>query len=229
MSNIDWFKFEDKTLDFPFYKKNPHISKKGWIAIFIVYLVASIFMVSSKIYFNILSCVLFVGVVLYFLNWDYSAIFQKPKLKDVALAIGLCVCYFVYAISISFVLGFFNIGGTNLIGSDPVTAVTFISLVFSLMGEEFFKFIPFIFFLRVFFKYSDNRKLSVILSMIVVMVVFAYVHSFTLDLFVFAFFVQGIGSIFEFFGYFKTKNILVPYITHLCTDVFVFALVMLGV
>lgn len=29
MSNIDWFKFEDKDIDFPFYKKNPYIPKWG--------------------------------------------------------------------------------------------------------------------------------------------------------------------------------------------------------
>lgn len=37
MSNIDWFKFEDKDIDFPFYKKNPYIPKWGWIVLFIAF------------------------------------------------------------------------------------------------------------------------------------------------------------------------------------------------
>ena len=37
MSNVNWFKFEDKDIDFPFYKKNPYIPKWGWIVLFIAF------------------------------------------------------------------------------------------------------------------------------------------------------------------------------------------------
>jgi len=39
---------------------------------------------------------------------------------------------------------------------------------------------------------------------------------------------QGLGSIFEFYGYIKTKNVFISYITHLLTDVFIFALIVVG-
>ena len=37
MVEIDWFGFEDKDYDFPFYRKNPHILKWGWLVLFILY------------------------------------------------------------------------------------------------------------------------------------------------------------------------------------------------
>ena len=101
-------------------------------------------------------------------------------------------------------------------------------LLFSLMGEELIKFIPFIFFLRLFYKYTNNRKLSIIVSMIFVMVFFGLLHAMDTKSIVSVLLLQGAGSIFEFYGYIKTKNILISYITHLCTDVFLFVLVILG-
>ena len=92
------------------------------------------------------------------------------------------------------------------------------------MGEELVKLIPFLFFLRVFYKYTDNRKGSIVVSVFIIMLMFALMHSFDLRTFIFAFFIQGLGSIFEFIGYIKTKNVLISYITHLCTDVFIIIL-----
>lgn len=40
--------------------------------------------------------------------------------------------------------------------------------------------------------------------------------------------VQGFGSIFEFFAYFKTKNILVSYICHYATDFLLYMGVIFG-
>lgn len=97
------------------------------------------------------------------------------------------------------------------------------------MGEEFFKFIPLMFFLRTFFKYTDNRKLSVIMSMLVVIVLFACIHAYDFETLIFALFIQGFGSIFELIGYIKTKNILISYITHLCTDVFIYLIILMGI
>lgn len=96
------------------------------------------------------------------------------------------------------------------------------------MSEEFIKFIPFVFFLRLCFKFSNNRKLSIIVSVALVMVIFASLHAYTFNMFLFALCIQGFGSIFEFIGYIKTKNILISYITHFCTDALIFSLAILG-
>ena len=60
------------------------------------------------------------------------------------------------------------------------------------------------------------------------MIFFASLHAYNFKMFIFAIFVQGFGSIFEFIGYIKTKNIFVSYITHLCTDIFIYSIVILG-
>ncbi|WP_407379158.1 hypothetical protein [Methanobrevibacter sp.] len=182
-----------------------------------------------SIYSAILACAIPLIPLLYFLKWDYKAIFQKPKLSEVGLAVALFVGYMVYALLIASVLDGVGITGGDLIDSATVTVMSLPPLIFSLMGEELIKFIPFIFFMRLAYKYSNKRKLSVILSMMIVMVFFASLHAFDLNTFMFALVVQGLGSIFEFFGYIKTKNILISYITHLCTDVFIFSLAIIGV
>ena len=106
--------------------------------------------------------------------------------------------------------------------------MTLITSIFSVLGEEFIKFIPFMFFLRVIYKYSNNRKLSVIISVALVMLMFASIHAYNPIMFLFALCIQGFGSIFEFYGYIKTKNIMVSYLCHLLTDEFIFIIALLG-
>ncbi|WP_298500676.1 type II CAAX prenyl endopeptidase Rce1 family protein [uncultured Methanobrevibacter sp.] len=228
MSNIDWFKFENKDLDFPIYKKNPRISKIGWIVLFLALVIGYVFVQGSQFWHGIIACIVLIVPVLYFLKWDYKAIFQKPALKDVALAIGLFIAYILYAYVMTIVLSNFGIVGSSD-GGSTITFMDIPPLIFSLMGEEFIKFIPFIFFLRIFFKYTDNRKLSVIVSVLVVMVLFACIHAYDFKMLLFALFIQGLGSVFEFIGYIKTKNVLISYITHLCTDVFIYMIIIMGI
>lgn len=227
MSNVDRFKFENEGLDFPFYNNNPHIPKWGWIVLFFAMIMGMILSISTDIFKLILGCAVIIVPVLYFLKWDYKAIFQKPSGRDVALAVALFVGYMLYAFLMDFVLGHFGVVGGNPIGADP-TWMDIPPLFLSLMIEELYKFIPFMFFLRVAFKFSNKRKLSVIVSMILVMLFFATLHADSWNMFVFAIFIQGFGSIFEFFGYIKTKNILVSYITHIITDIFCFSVAIMG-
>ena len=226
MSNIDWFRFENKDLDFPIYKKNPPVSKSGWVVLFIALFVGYFFIAGTSIFSGIIACVVLIVPVLYYLKWDYKAIFQKPSAKDVALAVALFVGYMVYSIVLGAIIS--NFGLVSAVGESSLSFLDIPGMIFSLMGEEFFKFIPFMFFLRASFKYSGNRKLSIILSMLIVMFLFACIHAYDFNTLMFALVIQGLGSIFEFIGYIKTKNILVSYITHLCTDVFIVLVSMLS-
>ena len=101
----------------------------------------------------------------------------------------------------------------------------------SLLKElvELLKFIPLMFFMRVFFRFTNKRNLSFVLSMILVLVFFAFLHyePSTTSL-VSILLLQGAGSLVEMYGYAKTKNLLVPYISHLLTDGFVFTIILLG-
>ena len=87
----DWFKFEKKDIDFPFYNKTPYISKGGWIILFIALIMGFLFTIGDGVLSALISCLIIVIPVLYFLKWDYKAIFQKPTLKEVGLALALFV------------------------------------------------------------------------------------------------------------------------------------------
>ncbi len=230
MTVIDRFKFEDEGYDFPFYNKNPYIPKWGWVVLFVAFIVGTILaVISGNLPFIILGCIVFIVPVLYFLKWDYKAIFRMPSRKDLVLIVALFVGYIVYGMVMEMILKQFGIVSPGTMGSEPVTIMTLVTSIFSLMGEEFFKFIPFIFFLRVIYKLSNNRKLSVIISVAIIMVMFACFHAYNPTMLIFALFIQGFGSIFEFYGYIKTKNILVPYLTHLLTDEIIFIIALLGI
>ncbi|MBO6111085.1 MAG: hypothetical protein J6P12_09540 [Methanobrevibacter sp.] len=162
------------------------------------------------------------------MKWDYRAIFRMPSRKDILLAVALFVGYMIYAIIMGEILGYFGVVSPGTVDFNSMDAMKLITSIFSLMGEEFIKFIPFMFFLRVIYKFSNNRKLSVIISVALVMVMFAFLHAYNPIMLIFALFIQGFGSIFEFYGYIKTKNIWISYLTHILTDEFIFIIMLLG-
>lgn len=224
----DWFKFEKKDIDFPFYNKTPYISKGGWIILFIALIMGFLFTIGDGVLSALISCLIIVIPVLYFLKWDYKAIFQKPTLKEVGLALALFVGYMIYSVVIGLVLeqvGISPSGGADM----AVNFMIYPQLIFSMMTEEFIKFIPFIFFMRVIYKYTENRKTAIIVAMTIVMIVFGMLHADSWIMLIYAIFVQGLGSIFEFYGYIKTKNMLIPYITHLAIDAFIMSMFVFGI
>lgn len=199
----------------------------GWIVLFFALIIGFILSISDKIHFAIIGCIVLIVPVLYFLKWDYNAIFRMPSRRDILLVVALFVGYMVYAFVMSTILEQFGIVSSGTVDVGSLNVMALVNSIFSLMGEEFFKFIPLMFFLRVIYKYSNNRKLSIIISVAIVMVMFAALHAYNPIMFIYALCIQGFGSIFEFFGYVKTKNIIIPYLTHLLTDELIFIILML--
>ena len=230
MSNIDYFKFENKDLDFPVYKKNPYIPKSGWIVLIIAMIVGFLMqgLSGNEMIDSILFCFIVLVPLLYYLKWDFKALFQKPKAKEIGLAVALFAGYLIYSYTVGSVLDYFSLTGTSTLEGISITWASIPPLLFSLMGEELIKLIPFLLFLRIFYKYSNNRKLSIVAAMLLVMVFFAMLHLMDLKSLPSVLLMQGLGSIFEFYGYIKTKNVFISYITHLLTDVFIFALIVVG-
>ena len=167
--------------------------------------------------------------LLYFSNWDYKLIFQRPTKNEIILAFLMFVIYLAYSLLMASVLEMFQLMPTSPPVSSDITFVSLVSLLFSMMAEELLKFIPLMFFMRVFFKYINKRNLSFVSSMIIVLVFFAFLHydpSSTSIASVLL--LQGLGSLVEMYGYAKTKNLLVPYMSHLFTDAFSFIIIMMG-
>ena len=216
---MDFFRFEDKEIDFPFYKDNPKLSVfKGFI------LILSIFLGFILYFTNIpyLSAFLFILPMLisllYFLNWDFKTLFRKPSLKDIGLAILMVFAYAIYATAVSYMLESMGIMAFANNANEVINiGYEFVFLLFSMMGEELVKIILFLIFLTLLFKFSDNRKLSIILSMIFTLILFGLFHAFGSSVIV-AILIQGLGSVFHLLLYVKTKNIVVSYISHFLTD-----------
>ena len=228
----DFFKFEDKDWDYPFYKLNPRVSYGGWILLFasliISLIVYGIFPSTWEITSGIIFCLIMLIPVLYVAKWDYKIIFHKPTLKDVGLALLLGAGYVIYAIAFGTFVESIGLVALPSNNTSPYTVITLISLIFSLMGEELIKFIPFVFFLRVIYKYTNKRKLGIIISSILIMIGFGALHYDPALGIGYALAVQGLGTIFEIIGYLKTKNLIVPYITHLLIDFVLMVIAMSG-
>lgn len=223
----------DDSRDFPYYNHNPKISKGAWIvlifSIFISFLLYGIILLFSEFIASIVFCFGMLIPLLYYSNWNYSLIFRKPTKNEILLGILMFIGYMIYAIIVGYILDFYGLSGAGVIDeSFNVTIETLASLIFSMMGEELVKFIPLMFFMRLIFKFTDNRKLSIGMSTIIVLIGFGLLHYGEGSTLASVLLLQGAGSIFEMYGYLKTKNLFVPYISHFLTDFVAFAMIFMG-
>lgn len=225
----------DESRDFPFYMHNPRISVGGWLVLLlsvpISFIVYGIVGLESEIIGSILFCFIMLIPLLYFSKWDYSLIFRKPTKNEIILAILLFAGYMIYSICVGSVLDIFGLAGAPISSPEDlgVTVESTVGLIFSMMAEELLKFIPLMFFMRLIYKFTENLKLSVSISVAIVLVVFGLLHYMPpMNTLVSVLLLQGLGSFFEMYGYIKTKNLFVPYISHLLTDLISFIIILVG-
>ncbi len=228
---VEYFNFENKECDIPYYNHNPKLPKSAWIvllsSVLISFLVYVLFEDMSEFFASFMFCAILFVPLMYYSNWDLSLIFHKPTKSEIKLAILLFIGYLVYAIIMGEVIdAFLSISATS--SGITVNAESLVSLVFSMMGEELVKFIPFVFLMRLFYKNTNNRKLSIIIPTFIVLMFFGLLHYDFETPLISVILLQGLGSIFEFYGYIKTKNLFVPYLSHLLTDAAIFILILLG-
>ncbi len=228
----EFFRIEDEGRDFPYYRKNPGLSKTAWIILLLappIALIAYIIVgIENEIIGSFLFCFLMLVPLLYFSNWDYSLIFRKPTRQEIKLAALLFIGYMIYAIAIGEFLDIIGQGGTGTAESMYMDIYILIGLIFSMMGEELLKFIPLMFLMRVVYRFTENRKLAVIASSVLIMIYFGLLHYEPGTTVISVLLTQGLGTIFELYGYIKTKNLFVPYLSHLFTDVFIITLMLIG-
>lgn len=192
--------------------------------------VAIAFIVSVEMYFyseiftKFISVLIILIPLLYYCNWDYSLIFHKPDADEIKLAVIMFIFYMIYSVVILFILDTLAPTGGEAVVESYLDADIYIALIFSMMFEELFKFIPLMFFMRLFYKHSNNRNVSFIFSAILTLTGFGLLHYGGGLTILSVLVVQGLGSVFDLYGYYKTKNLLVPYLSHLLTDAFVMGL-----
>ena len=217
--------------DFPFYNEIPKMSKIGWLVLLVSVPVALFSFRYVCFYTNefagsIVFLLIMLIPLLYFSDWDYSLFFRKPTKDELILAVVMFLAFFIYSLIMTYLLDASGLAST---GSGDADIVPIISLVFSMMAEELMKFIPLMFLLRVLFKYTSNRRMSIVVSSAVTLVFFALIHLEPGVSLLSVLLIQGLGSIFHLYVYLKSKNLFASYLSHLMTDAFVLIMAMLGI
>ncbi len=169
---------------------------------------------------------------LYICKGDYSLFFKKPKKRDILTIILCIIASYIYTIAVSTILGLL---GFPTSANSALTAFTspsvflIISSLMQLLGEEFFKILLLLTIMHVVYKTTNNRGLSITLGVIGTLFIFGIIHSSAysgriLQILL----IQGLGSIFDLYGYMKTKNVVVSYIIHVIIDYIPFTIMMLN-
>ena len=220
----------DNDRDFPYYNENPKMPKIGWLILLICipvsyYASAIVTNISNEIIGSLIFLLILLIPTLYFSNWNYSLIFQKPTRNELILAVLMCLAYIIYSTIFTNLL---MANGLANVGNSDANIITILSLIFKMMAEELLKFIPLMFLLRVFYKYTSDRRLSIILSSIITLIYFGLFHAVDGTSIISVLVIQGVGSIFHLYVYLKTKNLFVSYLSHLMTDGSVLILALLG-
>ncbi len=224
----EYFKFENTERDIPYYNHNPQLSKRAWIvllsSVIISFIVYMLLEDMSEFFASFIFCAILIIPLMYYSDWDVSLILRWPTKSEIKLAVLLFIGYMIYA----FIVGDLVDGMLSVSSGLEVNGEAVISLVFSMMAEELVKFIPFVFLMRLVFKTTQNRKLAIIISTFLVLIFFGLLHYDFETSIVSVLMLQGLGSLFEFYGYIKTKNLFVPYLSHLLTDGVIFLVMLIG-
>ena len=218
----DYFRFEDKEYDIPFYNGNPKLDSSKTIALLLglclTFCIPFIQFGNLELLKAILSCGIPLIAVWYALDGNLSEIFRKPKKSDIKIIIIGLICVFLVMFMTTLISKGFGIPSQS---HEPYTAhpiITIVSTIIQLVGEELFKFIGIVLPMIFTYKYL-GRKGAIIVGIIVSQLIFSIAHisaygSNIADLI----FTIGIGSIVFPLIYVKTKNIAVSYLVHLIWD-----------
>lgn len=225
MSNVDFFEFEDKNIDFPYYNEKNAYGKNSLIII-LSSLFLFVFLILGPIKFfegqeQIILFLITIIPLLLLTKCNLGLFFRKISLNDIRLII---VSYIGYKIYYLIVYELFQV--TNYVTTSAesqflnMNLLTLIINTLQIFSEEIFRIFLFLILMYFLYKYTNNRKKSIIISTVLVLIVFGLMHVNTYGYNIIQILLlQGFGSIFEFLGYLKTKNLAIPIIIHLLINI----------
>lgn len=225
MSNVDFFEFEDKNIDFPYYNEK-NVYGKNSLIIILSSLFLFVFLILGPIKFfegqeQIILFLITIIPLLLLTKCNLGLFFRKISLNDIRLII---VSYIGYKIYYLIVYELFQV--TNYVTTSAesqflnMNLFTLIINTLQIFSEEIFRIFLFLILMYFLYKYTNNRKKSIIISTVLVLIVFGLMHVNTYGYNIIQILLlQGFGSIFEFLGYLKTKNLAIPIIIHLLINI----------
>ena len=157
-----------------------------------------------------------------------SLIVKKPKIRDFIRVIITTILQLIFAILVAAFLQYVLKMETNgnAVLEMNMDVKFWITIVVQLFGEELYKLLIFFVVLILIYKITKKRGLSIAIATTISLLCFAMIHATTYNSIVQILLLQGVASIFCFYNYLKTKNILTSYLQHLLLDAVPFILVM---
>lgn len=227
LSMGDFFSFEDEGLDFPFYNGEPLLSKFDYVVLLLPLILFGIYLyvdfpIDLGIYAPVVICLLFLIPIAYVCRGKLNLIFKKPKKQDLKVILICFIAYMIFSymmVALLISLGFtFASNSADTVNNTSLLLIVLIMI--QLMGEELFKVSLLLLGMSVVFHVTRNRKISLIISVIVCMILFGLSHLSTYNGNVIqCLLVIGLGTFIHLFPYLKTKNIVNSYIMHVLIDV----------
>jgi len=220
---VDYFKFENQDEDLPFYTGETKLSLKGALLLFaclVLFILPIVFPIPmGDIEFALFLCFVLVVPTVFLLRGHLNLLFKTIKPGNLKIVV-LCVVFsLVYSFLMLFILSKIGIANAEPLEETLVFDLTaVISMIFQLMGEELFKILTFLLSMFVLYRFSNNRKVSLVISLVIAMASFGLLHGGFYGSFLQVFMIQGLGSIFDFYAYLKTRNVFVSYMAHLIFD-----------
>lgn len=219
------FGFLDDLADIPFYNDVPKLSAIEWIL-----LLASVLLIIGYIsviripgdYLPIACFLTSVIPALYICKGNYGLFFKRLRRKDIGLivlcALGIVIYTLLVGEALQTILGHL---AKHVDTYATPTLMDVLGTVIQLMGEEFFKIFLLLLAMHALYKITGDKKISLVIGLIFAMVIFGLSHYYSYEGMIWQIiFIQGFGSIFEYYAYLKTKNVWVSYLIHLICDMF---------
>ena len=231
----DFFKFEDKDIDFPFYNGVPDLALKDW-AVLVLGLLLELMLILGFVYYipgfdkvpSIVLPILYVLVlfipVAYVCKGNLALVFRKPRKSDIKIIVLCAVVYLIFQLAMVLLLHYINFNlSANVVDNVSISKLETLIMIFvQLMGEELFKFTVFIVIMALIYHFTKNRKSSMICGIVITCIAFGLVHIGAYGNLLQCLLVIGLGCIIHFYPYLKTKNVTNSYLTHVIIDLILF-------
>lgn len=221
LSKIDFFKFEDTGIDFPFYGPDYFPLNNTMKIIVLGLSIITLFILSGTLIGTVISLFL-LGFVS---NWNLSSIIKKPKLNDLKIIVPMLILEII--VSFALIVGesitpMYSIHNPLLQSTTDIIGI--LDFVVGIFGEELVKISILLFMAYIIYELSNNRKLSIIIGSFISLTVFGLLH-YPVYFDVIHCILLGYTSIFTLFTYLKTKNALSSYTVHILYDIIIFMLI----
>ena len=221
-------------IDFPFYNGVPELSKLDWIVLAIgpILTLATIFgiidfipgagNVISGTFTPVWFCLVTLLPVTYVCRGKLNIFFKVPKLGDIKIILACFILNSIFTIGMAALLDMmgFKLSNNTSVIAHAVFTTNNVFLLIQLIGEELFKVSLLLCIMALVYHFSENRKLSVVISTLLVMLVFGLMHLPAYNWnFIQSLVLIGLSTIFDLFPYLKTKNVTNSYIVHVLIDI----------